>query len=192
MGFLVKVATTVEKDPMPAAAAISAALGVVLGIVVSKLVNKCDCGEGMIPAKGGKGGTKGGTNRTPTQPQTTPEKEVPYNGYLEEDGYNKAVADGTIYYWLRERVNDINKRIAIANANGYDITGLQKALEITNRFLSETPVPAEVTDAVEKATAAEAAKAALEKAVEVNPSKEKTDTPPVIPSWQKIKRKLYT
>lgn len=170
MGFLVKVATTVEKDPMPAAAAISAALGVVLGIVVSKLVNKCDCGERMIPAKGGKGGTKGGYTTPTPRPRPTPEKEVPYNGYFEEDDYNKAVADGTIYYWLGDRVNDINRRIAIANANGDDSTGLQKALEITKRFLSETPVPAEVTDAVKKATAAEAAKAALEKAVEVNPS----------------------
>jgi len=62
MGFLTKVATAVEKDPMPAAATISASLGVVLGIVVSKLVNKCDCSEGMIPARGGMspGGGGGG------------------------------------------------------------------------------------------------------------------------------------
>jgi hypothetical protein len=56
MGFLVKVATSVEKDPMPAAAAISAALGVVLGIAIDKLVNKCDCSE----EKGGTKGRKGG------------------------------------------------------------------------------------------------------------------------------------
>ena len=52
MGFLTKVAASVEKDPMPAAVTISAALGVILGIVVSKLVNKCDCGEeseGIMP-----------------------------------------------------------------------------------------------------------------------------------------------
>jgi len=50
MGFLTKVAASVEKYPLRAAAATSASLGVVLGIVVSKLVNKCDCGEEIRPA----------------------------------------------------------------------------------------------------------------------------------------------
>ena len=77
MGFLVKVATSVEKHPIPAAATISASLGVVLGIVVSKLVNKCDCGEGMIPARGGMSpGGGGGGGGSPSLTDQDVQKEI--------------------------------------------------------------------------------------------------------------------
>jgi hypothetical protein len=196
MGFLVKVATCVEKHPLRAAAATSASLGVVLGIVVSKLVNKCDCGDEIRPATSYPDpDVEKDLGKAKTNADSAVANSILVNGYIKTNEYENIIKFGE--RWQTNLKDAGNAIYAVKNSRNattkekdlvktyeerlysMDSKAMNAILDARDGLAAAALAAAAARDADRAAAAAKdaAAKAATDKAARDAAAKEKAEQP---------------